>query len=51
MSEKLRLQWNDFKDNINSTFGSLREDVDFADVALVGEDGHSPSCLYEKCEV
>ena len=39
MSEKLRLQWNDFKDNINSTFGSLREDVDFADVTLVCEDG------------
>ena len=39
MSEKLCLQWNDFKDNINSTFGSLREDVDFSDVTLVSEDG------------
>ena len=39
MSEKLCLQWNDFKDNINSTFRSLREDVDFSDVTLVSEDG------------
>ena len=39
MSEKLCLQWNDFKENISSTFGSLREDVDFADVTLVCEDG------------
>ena len=39
MSEKLCLQWNDFKDNINTTFGSLREDVDFADVTLACEDG------------
>ena len=35
MSEKLCLQWNDFKDIINSTFGSLREDTDFADVKEV----------------
>ena len=39
MSEKLCLQWNDFKDNVTSAFASLREDKDFADVTLVCEDG------------
>ena len=39
MSEKLCLQWNDFKENINSAFASLREDNDFSDVTLVCEDG------------
>ena len=40
MSEKLCLQWNDFKDNIISSFGNLRKENDFADVTLVSEDGH-----------
>ena len=39
MSEKLRLQWNDFKDNVTNAFGNLREDNDFADVTLACEDG------------
>ena len=39
MSEKLCLQWNDFKNNVTSAFGNLREDTDFADVTLVCEDG------------
>ena len=39
MAEKLCLQWNDFKDNVTSAFGSLREDNDFADVTLACEDG------------
>ena len=39
MSEKLRLQWNDFEENIKVAFGNLREDNDFADVSLVSEDG------------
>ena len=39
MSEKLCLQWNDFQDNIKSSFGSLRKDNDFADVTLACEDG------------
>merc|ERR1712208_224894 len=39
MSEKLCLQWNDFQENIKSSFGSLREDNDFADVTLACEDG------------
>ena len=38
MSEKLCLQWNDFQDNIKSTFENLREDKDFTDVTLVCED-------------
>ena len=40
MSEKLCLQWNDFKDNVNAAFASLRNDKEFADVTLAFEDGH-----------
>ena len=40
MSEKLCLQWNDFRDNVNCAFRSLREDADFADVTLACEDGN-----------
>ena len=39
MTEKLHLQWNDFKDNVNSAFGDLREEKDFSDVTLACEDG------------
>ena len=39
MSEKLCLQWNDFKDSAINAFGNLRDDKDFADVTLVCEDG------------
>ena len=39
MSEKLCLQWNDFKENVTTAFGSLREDNDFVDVTLACEDG------------
>ena len=39
MSEKLCLQWNDFKENVNSAFGKLRDDKGFTDVTLVCEDG------------
>ena len=38
-SEKLCLQWNDFKDNVSSSFGELREDKDLIDVTLACEDG------------
>ena len=38
-SEKLCLQWNDFKANITSSFRELREDRDFTDVTLACEDG------------
>ena len=37
--EKLCLQWNDFKENVNSAFGDLRQDKEFTDVTLVCEDG------------
>ena len=40
MSEQLYLQWSDFKDNIISSFGSLRKENDFSDVTLVSGDGH-----------
>ena len=39
-SEKFCLRWNDFKENINSAFVSLRKDTDFTDVTLACEDGH-----------
>ena len=39
MSEQLCLQWNDFKENVNSAFGRLRGDQEFVDVTLVCEDG------------
>ena len=38
-SEKLCLQWNDFKENITSSFKELREDKEFSDVTLACEDG------------
>ena len=40
MSEKLCLQWNDFKANVNSAFGRLRDDKEFTDVTLACEDGN-----------
>ena len=39
MSEKLCLQWNDFKENVNSAFVRLRDDKEFTDVTLACEDG------------
>ena len=38
-TEKLCLQWNDFKENIISSFGNLRGDREFTDVTLACEDG------------
>ena len=38
-SEKFCLKWNDFQENLSSTFGSVREDNEFADVTLACEDG------------
>ena len=37
--DQLNLMWNDFRDNINNTFRSLREDKEYADVTLACEDG------------
>jgi len=39
MSEKLCLKWNDFQNNTNHAFQSLRTDIDFSDVTLACEDG------------
>jgi len=39
MSEKLCLKWNDFQENVNTAFGSLRSDNEFSDVTLACEDG------------
>ena len=38
-SEKLCLQWNDFKENIASSFKDLRNEKEFTDVTLACEDG------------
>ena len=38
-SEKLCLQWNEFKENITFLFKELRNDKDFTDVTLACEDG------------
>ena len=38
-SEKLCLKWNEFQENLNSTFGVLRNDEEFVDVTLACEDG------------
>ena len=43
MAERLCLQWNDFRDNVTSDFGNLREDKDFSDVTLACEDGQQVS--------
>ena len=37
--EKLCLQWNDFRNNVSSSFGDLRDDNEFTDVTLACEDG------------
>ena len=39
MSQKLLLQWNDFKDNLNGAVGRFRGHKDFTDVTLACEDG------------
>ena len=37
-SEKLCLKWNDFQENVNKSFLSLKEDNEFTDVTLACED-------------
>ena len=39
MSEKLCLQWNDFKENAIGSLANLKDDKDFLDVTLASEDG------------
>ena len=39
MSEHLCLQWNDFKEDVISAFGNLRNDKDLNDVTLACENG------------
>ena len=39
MSEKLCLKWNEWKEAVNSAFGTLRNDKEFTDVTLACEDG------------
>ena len=37
--EKIFLQSNDFRNDVSSAFGDLRDDKDFTDVTLACEDG------------
>ena len=37
--EKFCLKWNDFQENINSAFGNLSKEREFADVTLACENG------------
>ena len=37
--EELCLRWNDFQENVNTAFASLRKDNYFTDVTLACEDG------------
>ena len=39
MSEKLCVHWNDFKENVKTAFGTLRNDKEFTNVTLACEDG------------
>ena len=58
--EKLCLQWNDFRQDISTSFRYLRQDKEFTDVTLACEDGQqveahkvvqtsSPLDLHEGC--
>ena len=38
--DNFNLRWNDFKENVNTAFSSLRKDTDFIDVTLACEDGY-----------
>ena len=38
MSEKFKLKWNDFHDNISNSFGLLRNEDHLHDVTLVSDD-------------
>ena len=39
-TETFCLKWNDFQENMNTAFVSMRNDADFADVTLACEDGN-----------
>ena len=45
MSEKICLEWNDFKENVKSAFGRLRDDKEFTDVTLACGDGQQMQAL------
>ena len=37
--QKLCLHWNEFRENVSTAFGDLRQDKEFTDVTLACEDG------------
>ena len=44
MDEKLCLKWNDFQENIGTSFENLRQAANFSDVTLVSDDGEQIEC-------
>ena len=40
-AEKFSLRWNDFQENISSSFSNLRDDNKLTDVTLLTEDGQN----------
>ena len=39
--EKVVITWNEFQENITTSFGMPRADKDFLDITLVSDDGQS----------
>ena len=39
-SDKLSVNWNEFRENLTQSFGNLRNDKDLTDMTLACEDGH-----------
>ena len=39
MTDKICLQWNDFRENVSFAFGYLRNEKELTDVTLACEDG------------
>jgi hypothetical protein len=39
LDQRMFFQWNDFRENVSSAFGDLREDTEFTDVTLACDDG------------
>ena len=47
-SEKLCLQWNDYRESIVNSFRMLKDDKDLVDVTLVCEDGQQVEAYMQK---
>ena len=49
MGEKVCLQWNDFRENVSSAFGYLRNEKVLTDVTLACEDGQQINIRGQFC--